>query len=400
MKSVSCVVFALLIVVGNTPAFADPIRFDLTFEDDGVFPPAENPNTQYFSPAVAGIGDPIPENEAFPEVSGGLLKQRMGNLGQTSSGISRYQSHAGQMNGAESFRLEMRVKVQTIGDDYNFCVFERNGSEDFLLLFESEGVQLADGTEVKVDHSLEHTYTLNSLGNTSSYNLLIDGVYRVTGIAGPVPGGENAFAFGDSNPGGRGWDVDYDYVRFLQNVESVPATILSATKTVSGSVLSGGTVNYTIVITNTGSSASANNIGNEFTDVLPTALFPVGVKATSGTVVANLPTNTVAWNGNIPAAGSVTITITATIKAGFVGTVTNQGSLSYDGDLNGSNETTALTDSPSLPGASDPTTFVIATGSAAEVPTVSELGLLVFGLGLWLAALSQLRRLKAGINSR
>ena len=172
---------------------------------------------------------------------------------------------------------------------------------------------------------------------------------------------------------------------------AVASAALSATKTASGSFTTGSTVTYTIVITNGGSTASPDNVGHEFTDTLPASLTLVNATATSGT--AATAGNTVNWDGSIPAAGSVTLTIHATIKQGFVGTtVSNQGSVSFDADLNGSNETTVQTDDPNAGGAADPTQFVVLPATATEVPTVSGLGLVVLALGLLLAAGFVLRR--------
>ncbi len=172
----------------------------------------------------------------------------------------------------------------------------------------------------------------------------------------------------------------------------VAAASLSATKTVSGTFNTGGTVTYTVVISNTGGSASLDNPGNEFTDILPTALTLVNATATSGTAVATVVTNTVTWNGSVPAAGSVTITITATIKPGFGGTtVSNQGTVSFDADLNGTNESTASTDDPTVGGASDPTQFV-ALANVLEIPSLSDLGLAVLGTLLGGAAWMAMRR--------
>ena len=99
------------------------------------------------------------------------------------------------------------------------------------------------------------------------------------------------------------------------------------------------------------------------TDVLPTQLTLVGATASSGTATATVATNTVTWDGGVPASGSVTITITATIKAGTTGTISNQATVSYDADLNGTNETTISTDDPNAPGAADPTTFAVTGGT-------------------------------------
>ncbi len=135
------------------------------------------------------------------------------------------------------------------------------------------------------------------------------------------------------------------------------------TKTVSGSFVVGGAVTYAVTITNTGSTPVADNPGNELTDVLPAGLTLASANATSGTAVATIGTNTVTWNGGIAGGASVTVTITATINAGAAGTtITNQGTIRYDSDLNGSNETTVATDDPTVGGASDPTSFVVERG--------------------------------------
>ena len=85
--------------------------------------------------------------------------------------------------------------------------------------------------------------------------------------------------------------------------------------------------------------------------------------ATSGTAVANVGTNTVTWNGSIPAGGSVTFTINATILPAAAGTtVSNQGTIAFDGDGNGTNEQSGQTDDPGKPGAADSTTFTLPVG--------------------------------------
>ena len=93
------------------------------------------------------------------------------------------------------------------------------------------------------------------------------------------------------------------------------------------------------MLSNSGNAASLDNAGNEFTDVLPASLTLVSASATSGTAVATVGTNTVTWSGSVPASGSVTITINATINAGAAGTtISNQASFTYDSDSNGTND--------------------------------------------------------------
>jgi len=152
----------------------------------------------------------------------------------------------------------------------------------------------------------------------------------------------------------------------------VSGAAVSATKTVTGSFVVGGTVTYNVVLSNAGNAATSDNPGNEFTDVLPAGLTLVSATVTTGTAVATIGTETVTWNGSIPAAGNVTITITATINSGTLGTtISNQGSYSYDADLNGTNESSGLTDDPAVAGAANPTTFAVGGALISGTKTVS-----------------------------
>lgn len=159
---------------------------------------------------------------------------------------------------------------------------------------------------------------------------------------------------------------------------ALPASV-TATNTVSGTFTPGSTVTYTVLLNNTGPGAQTDNAGAEFTDVLPAGVTLVNATATSGTAAATVGTNTVTWNGGIPAAGSVTLTITATVNPAAPGTViSNQGTVSYDSDGNGINNAANLTDDPSAGGAADPTSFAVAAAPAAPaaVPTLSEWALI------------------------
>lgn len=159
--------------------------------------------------------------------------------------------------------------------------------------------------------------------------------------------------------------------------------IVSATKTVSGSQAQGRDVSYTIVLTNAG-TAQNDNPGDEFADLLPAQLILVSATASSGTASANVGTNTVTWNGAIPAGGSVTITIAAQVPISATGSVSNQGTVNYDGDANGSNESSALTDDPSVSGAGNATVFGIQI--IVPVPGLAVPGMLLLVLGLWFIA--------------
>jgi uncharacterized repeat protein (TIGR01451 family)/fimbrial isopeptide formation D2 family protein len=172
---------------------------------------------------------------------------------------------------------------------------------------------------------------------------------------------------------------------------------VTATKTVTGSFHpGGGTVTYTIVLSNTGTGAQADNPGNELTDVLIPALTLVSASATSGMAVATVGTNTVTWNGAIPAGGTVTITINATIKAGVaIGTViNNQATFAYDADGNGTNETSGVSDDPGARGGADSTDFVVGA-APAPIPTLDEMGLLLLAVMLAMAGAWVMRRRRA-----
>jgi uncharacterized repeat protein (TIGR01451 family) len=136
-------------------------------------------------------------------------------------------------------------------------------------------------------------------------------------------------------------------------------------KTVSGTLTPGGSLSYSIVLSNSGVGAQPDVAGSdELTDVLPSSLTLVSASANAGTATATPATGTVVWNGSIASGGSVTVTIQATVKPTTVAetTVSNQATLRYDGDGNASNESSAPTDAPGAPGASDATTFTVGLG--------------------------------------
>src|SRR5262245_57649720 len=148
---------------------------------------------------------------------------------------------------------------------------------------------------------------------------------------------------------------------------SVFGILRPPTKTVGGSLSSGGTVTYTVTLNGTG-LLQGDNPGDEFVDVLPPALTLVSANDTAGNVTADVPSNTVRWNGSITAAGSVTVTIQAVVSAPSGTIVSNQGTLHYDSDGNGTNDATLLTDDPSLAGIANPTAFMVGTSYFTVTP--------------------------------
>jgi len=177
-----------------------------------------------------------------------------------------------------------------------------------------------------------------------------------------------------------------------------PTVAVGATKTVAGTFAVGGTVTYTVTLTNNGTATQADNPGHEFTDVLPAGLALVGASATSGTAVATPGTNTVTWDGALPLlGGSVTITITATVTLDASGsTVSNQGSIAFDADANGTNESSGVTDDPSTTPPNDPTSFAVARVPIAAIPALSTVGFTALALLLAGGAILLLRRRRIG----
>lgn len=152
-----------------------------------------------------------------------------------------------------------------------------------------------------------------------------------------------------------------------------PTALVAGTKTVVGNYVPGGSITYTVTLTNTGSADQADNAGDEFTDVLPSNLTLVSATATSGNAVATVGTNTVTWNGTLLAlGGSTTITINATINPNTGGAaISNQGNISFDADGNGINESSAVTDDPSTAAANDPTVFNVVANTATATATAT-----------------------------
>jgi uncharacterized repeat protein (TIGR01451 family) len=139
---------------------------------------------------------------------------------------------------------------------------------------------------------------------------------------------------------------------------------LTATLTVAGQTQEGGTVTYTLTVTNIGAGPVLDNLGDEVADVLPASFTLLSATAGSGAVTLDLPGNRVAWNGALDPGASVTITIQARVGAGTFGTpLANQATLAFDADGNGSNESSGVSDDPGRPGAADATTFSPATAA-------------------------------------
>jgi uncharacterized repeat protein (TIGR01451 family) len=191
-----------------------------------------------------------------------------------------------------------------------------------------------------------------------------------------------------ADTGVRTADASADQDTALQSPASV-----TATKAVNGTFLPGSTVTYTVTLSNAGPGDQADASGDEFTDALPAPLGLVSATASSGTALATIATNTVTWNGAIPAGGAVTLTIQATLPStALAGTaISNQGAFEFDSDGDGTNDTSGVTDDPATGAADDATAFTVAAPAAVEIPALDGAGIAALALLLSFAAIRLLR---------
>ncbi len=108
------------------------------------------------------------------------------------------------------------------------------------------------------------------------------------------------------------------------------------------------TLKYIITISNTGAANQNNNPGNEFEDIIPinTTYVPNSATATSGAI--SYSGGKIIWNGGVPSESSVALTFNVTVDAGVEnGTIiSNQGTVYWDSNEDGTNDATELTDDP------------------------------------------------------
>ena len=249
-----------------------------------------------------------------------------------------------------------------------------------------------------------HT-TFNAASSTAGWSCTPNGNAGSTctlAVGTLAPGGSNqtaAFAVTiDANPGvaqitnagsisddgANGTDTTPANNAASDSTPLLAGSLVSGTKSVTGTFEPGSNVTYTITLTNAGGGAQTDNSGNELTDVLPAQLTLVSANASSGAAVATIGTNTVTWNGAIAPGGSVTITIVATISAATPsGTVvSNQGTIAYDSNGDATNDASGI---------AGPATFTVAAAIGA-IPTLSFPALMMLSALLAAVAWLALRR--------
>jgi len=114
----------------------------------------------------------------------------------------------------------------------------------------------------------------------------------------------------------------------------------------------GDTLRYRITISNTGTADQDNNPGDEFEDFIPeyTTYVPGSATATSGSIDYNTGENKITWDGQIPSESSVILEFDVTVNSSLDnGTIiTNQGTIYWDSNEDGTNDAVELTDDPHI----------------------------------------------------
>jgi hypothetical protein len=171
------------------------------------------------------------------------------------------------------------------------------------------------------------------------------------------------------------------------------------------------TVDYEVTLVNVGPAPQFDNPGPEMITFLPPCSEILAYSASSGTVT---PVQGVAviWSGvQMPqTVGGAATTVQAKVKVPKTGPIRDFGAPAVptaeapqafvtwwqsmvfsDSHLTGVNDTVSLSDDPAQPGEADPAEIRAAGGVPAEIPAVSEIGLLALTLLMGSAALRGLR---------
>jgi len=206
--------------------FLQPVNAQINksfeFDVDGVLP-STDPDIEFFTTGAA-------ETTVY-SVSNGLLEQRtLAHDGNFSYTFPNTSLTGGGLDSSKSFSMEVRLKILNI-EGFSSPFFEIfDGAHDFGLFFQSpdsvlfspapitpgeDSVILSD--EIPGFNIADfHTYRIESPGNSSAFNLVVDGQLVFSGTAQPLTT-LNGFEWGDGfSVPGNGSDVDWDFVRFSQ----------------------------------------------------------------------------------------------------------------------------------------------------------------------------------------
>ncbi len=250
-------------------------------------------------------------------------------------------------------------------------------------------------------------YIPGSATNGAVYNAGLnriewDGVIN-PGLANSVLVGFSVVIFGASggaaisNQGSVNWDANGNGVSESVEPTDDPTTLLAvndptvlvvgdsqavqAAKTVTdtsgGRLVPGDTLQYNIILTNTGPAALADNAGHELTDAIPahTTYVEGSASSSAGTVVYNPTGDDITWDGIVPSFGVVNVSFQVTVDPFTPDNtvIANQGTHYFDSGGTNTNDASQPTDDPVTPAAGDPTSITVSILDVTATKTVTDL---------------------------
>jgi len=153
-------------------------------------------------------------------------------------------------------------------------------------------------------------------------------------------------------------DSQFDSAAFIDNLmfSGYAKTKIITRKTVedlNGEIPEPGDIlEYSITISNIGDADQSDNPDNEFEDFIPdnTTYVPGFASASSGLITYDGGENKITWNGAIAAESSIALSFRVTVNPALPNGVeiSNQGTVYWDSNENGTNDATELTDDPTV----------------------------------------------------
>ncbi len=190
------------------------------FDVDGVLP-SDDPDTEYVT-----SGEFIAEEDAFAVSGGHLIQTTMGRVGR-----AYYQSASSPgFVPTLPIEIEARIRVNSISVGRSTGPALTDGSHQYSFFLNASGAIVVEegAAETQVDFDIDeggdfHVFRITSPANSNAILFYRDDVLLFTGSAYAIP--ENQWSFGDGAWGAQeDANVDWDYVIFRQEADSVPTS--------------------------------------------------------------------------------------------------------------------------------------------------------------------------------
>jgi uncharacterized repeat protein (TIGR01451 family) len=293
------------------------------------------------------------------------------------------------LSGSNGFRLNGIAIFGSAGDAVSAAAdVNGDGFSDLLIGAggaSPNGAGSGQSYVVYGGSALPGTIELSALAGGDGFFLNGISTYDFSGIAVSAAGDVNGDGFADLVIGAPGGDPNASNSGQSYVVYGGGDADLAITKTDGvTTAVPGGSVTYTIVVTNSGPS---NALGSTVTDTFPAACSSVSYTSVAAAgATGNTPgpaAGNIADTVNLPAGGSVTYSATCTISPAATGTLSNTGTVAATGG--------ATDPDPGNNSATDSDTLV-GGGGVAAIPTLRRWALAL--LASLLAALG-LKRLRS-----